>query len=356
MQTDTAAPSLSLAMIKEPTLLRCSQRLRDQHQPSMGESMDMLQDPSLPPHLEPLKHPPSRPPQPQPLRSQVLPQKSAKPDINLVQGTSTLSAYMQIAGSQYQETPLEEEERFVSAFVHGLRDKRTRKKCEKRFKEVGKTWECVTECFPVASQQSQSHGKSKEDVRKKRRFREVETSEARDAILTPPLAKKRTEAGKKARPGPHPPLKPGPAKPNSQLGKDNQNAERARLLPIPAPAPVPAPAPAVAVAAGKQGSLAEKENAQVKNRHRGASPAAKRGALTGQDDGQIENHHHEAPSATETRTLAEHNDRGVGTPRGGEPPPGKKRRTKKAERRQERPPSIPILPSSDDEYSTSRRG
>jgi hypothetical protein len=258
---------------------------------------------------------------------------------------------MQIAGSQYQETPLEQEERFVSAFVHGLRDKRTRKKCEKRLKEAGKTWECVRECFPVASQQSQSPGKLKEDVRKTRRFREGETSEARDAILTPPLAKERTEAGKKARPGPHPPLKPGPAKQNNQLGKDDQNAERTRLLPIPAPAP----ASAVAVGAGKQGSLAEKDNAQVKNRHRGASPAAKRGALTGQDNGQIENHHDEAPSATKKRTLAEHNDREVETARGGEAPPGKKRRTKKAERRQERPPSIPILPSSDDEYSTSRR-
>lgn len=317
--------------------------------------MDMLQEPSLPPHPEQLKQPPSRTPQPQPPRSQVLAQKFTKPDINLVQGTSTLSAYMQIAGSRYQETPLEQEERFVSAFVHGLRDKRNRKKCEKRLKEVGKTWKCVRECFPVASQQSQSQGKFKEDVRKTRRFREVETSEARDAILTPPLAKERTEAGMKARPGPHPRLKPGPAKQKNQLGKDDQNAERTRLLPIPAPAPAPAPASAVAVVAGKQGSLTEKDNAQVKNHHRGASPAAKKGALTGQDNGQIENRHDEAPSATKKRTLAEHNEREVETARSGKPPLGKMRRTKKAERRQERPPSIPILPSSDDEYSASRR-
>ena len=282
MPTVTAAasgPALgpSLAMIREPTPQRYSQRVRDQNQPSTKENqIEMLPEPSPPPHPEQLE-----------LKSPPAP--ATKPVIGLVQGKSTLSSYLQIAGSQYQETPSDEEEDFVNAFVHGLRDKRDRKKCERRFKEAARTWEHVKDCFPVASQHPQSHSKKQGRVRnmEKRKAQETETGDMRDAFPKLPSAEERREVEAGERPHRLPTLAPAP-----EVEQDTRGVEKARLPPIPG--------------------------------------AAK-------------------------RTLVEL-DGQTGTPQEAAPPAGNKRRTtKKGGRRQGRPPSIPILPSSDDEFSRGCR-
>lgn len=242
----------SLAMIKEPTLPRSSQRLRDQHQPSMmGESMEMLREPSLPPVLEQV----------------ALPEQVTIPDRELAQGKSTLVAYIQIAGSQYEGIMPGEEEEFVNAFVQGLRDKRDRKKCEKKLREVGRKWNTLKECFPIASQHSQGAGKRKEDLLRKTKGVEVEQEE---------------------RPRPRPAL--APMKQNNPEKQNEQGPQRAR------------PSPTI-TSAKKRDLVEEQGNEQAEK------------------------------SCTDA------------------PPAGKKRRTEKGARRQGRPPSIPILPSSDDEFS-----
>jgi hypothetical protein len=203
----------SLVMIKEPTVPGNPKRAREQHQPSMGDSLRMLLEPSLPPQprqikskaklesrLQIMQQPssppaprktrsktqdespsqvllePSLPPQPRQPRLMAKPEAPAKRDIHLAQGRSNLTMYFQAAESQFRDTPPANQEQLVNAFVQGLRDKRDKKKCEKRLKEAGKTWQNVKECFPVASQHSESLYKDKasceekmEDIRRKRR-------------------------------------------------------------------------------------------------------------------------------------------------------------------------------------------
>ncbi len=297
-------------MIKEPTVPRYSQRLRDQHQPSMGASMQMLPEPSLPPYPEPEQ----QEPKPKPLPEQI-----AEPDLNLIQGMSTLASYIQTAGSQHQETAGSpgREAKLVHAFVHGLRDKRDRMKCERRLKGAGKTWENLKDCFPVASQPSQKYGNKKGEVKRKR-AEKLETREARGLTPTLPPAKEGMEVGK----GERSQRNATPTTANQQneqaQKQDSRGADRARPLPVPAGA--------------KKTALVEQGNRDVERALLPPVPsAAKRRALVEQEDGQANDPHNRAP------------------------PAAKKRRTKKGGGRRERPPSIPILPSSDDEFSRGCR-
>lgn len=312
METVTAAPSgadlgPSLAMIKEPTLPRYSQRLQDQHcQASMmGESMEMLPDPPFPALPEQTK-------------PKAVPAQVTGDDIDLVQGKSTLSIYIQIADSQYQETPPAEEERFVNAFIHGLRDKRDRKKCEKKVREAGKTWGNLKECFPVASQQSQSHGKTTTDVRKRKIVDAMQTTGMRDGIPTLATAKERMDLGRRE-PALLPP-KTSQGEQNNQVRQGHRAAERART-----------PSPPAAAQKGSLVDEGDRGAEQARLPDPAAAAATKKRPLDKQDNGQVENALDRAP------------------------PAAKKRRTKKGGRGQGRPPSIPILPSSDDEFSRGCR-
>jgi hypothetical protein len=251
----------------------------------MSESMAMLPEPSLPP-------------QPAQLKPNALPRQATRPDINLAQGRSTLSTYIQTAASQYEETPPAAEEQFVTAFTNGLRDKRNRKKCEKRFKDVEKTWGNLIDCFPVASQQSQSLGQRKQD----KRMRVVDKKEEKPKKIVEKMERRRDAA---TTPPPPLPL----VKQSTQTGKENRHRPTLDL----------------------------DSARQVKRDLQTAHPPP-------------------SPVMVQKRTLAE---QGAGQKReesrGGEPPAAKKRKTKKVVRRQGRPPTIPILPSSDDEFSRGGR-
>lgn len=286
MLTDAAAaPSElnlgpSLAMIREPTAPRCSPQPTGQPVPSIGGSMEMPPEPSLPAQTKRLD--PMTPPE-----------QVTRPEFETVQGNSTLSAYIHIADARYWEIPSSNEERFVDAFVHGLRDKRDRKKCEKKFREAGKTWGSVKGCFPIASQQCQGRGNRKVVVQKKKRVEERDKGGMQDVDATLPPTKGRTDTGSRGKT--HPPLiLPVPAKQSDSMMQIERHAERARLLPAPG--------------AARKRTLAEEDDGEVEDLARGTSTAAK------------------------------------------------KRRTKREKRRQERPPSIPILPSSDDEFSRGGAG
>jgi hypothetical protein len=344
MQTITAGPSgpilgPSLAMIKEPTFPRYSQRVRNQQQSSMGDSFQMLSEPSLPPNL----------PRPKP---EALADSAAKRTVDLVQGMSKLSNYIQVADSQHHETQPGEEDKFVDAFIRGLSDKRNRQKCEKKFKQGAKTWDKVKECFPNASQLPKS-SKKEEEVGSEKAIREkgqrvdaapaMPTVKERVAIEPgigqderqelPPmfLAAKSKKSGKQQTPKTaiaqiEPPT-PFPRQRDNQAKPDKRKAQAANPSP---PAPPPAPGqnaaqPRTAVVAERI-PLMEHVNANRAGQPPTPVRAAQKRAPVEQDDGR-----------TEERLRAQ--------------APAKKRRTTEGERRQQRPPSIPILPSSDDEFA-----
>jgi hypothetical protein len=259
--------------------------------------MEMLEEPSQPPQ-------PPQPPQPKP-KAGTAERVNNQSALDLLQGRSSLSAYIHTADSRYQKAaPREDEEDFVNTFVRGLRDKRNRKKCERKFADSERTWGNVKECFPVASQHSQSHGGMRKDVAKRKRRREsvdeTENRERTDVTTTPlpgspspqtPPTKKRPNLEKKGKGELSvPPVTPNAArKRNHQVERDNREPEGARLPRTPSP--------------------------------------AKKKSLLG-----------EARAQLDIRNMAT-------------PQHEKKRGTKKIGKRQERAPSIPILPSSDDEFS-----
>lgn len=253
----------------------------------------MLEEPSLPP----------QPPQPKP-KAGTAERVNNQSALDLLQGRSSLSAYIHTADSRYQKAPpREDEEDFVNTFVRGLRDKRDRKKCERKFADSERTWGNVKECFPVASQHSQSHGGMRKDVAKRKRRREsvdeTENRERTDVTTTPlpgssspqtPPTKKRPNLEKKGKGELSvPPVTPNAARNRNQVEQDNREPDGARLPWTPSPA--------------KKRSLLGGARAQLDIRH-------------------------------------------MATPQHV-----KKRGTKKIGKRQERAPSIPILPSSDDEFS-----
>ncbi len=292
-------------MIKEPTLPRYPQQ-PGLHQPpeTMGESMQMLPEPSLPP-LPKHQLTPKTLPAPQ----------VTKPDLNLIQGKSALSAYIQIADSQYEDTPPAAEAEFVDAFVHGLRDKRDRKKCEKKFKDAVKSWEGLKECFPVASQLSQNVGRRKRDaqVRKRRVVDAMETGAAVEGSTMPSPCKSKTEDGR------------GDAMENRNIRGDS---------------PMPSPA--------RKGKDVRKGQPPPSARAEQIKEAKQKAHAVAADDPAT------AATATTTRKrpLAEQIPGEVATTRDEAEPAAKKRRTKKRrERRQRERPQIPILPSSEDEFS-----
>jgi hypothetical protein len=299
-------------MIKEPTLPRFSQRIREKHpQPSIEESMQMLPDPSLPLPSERIK-------------GKELPGRLLiNPHNDLVQSRSTLSAYIQIADSQYQETRPAEEQ-FMKAFVQGLRDKRSRKKCEEKMKGGGTTWEKLKDCFPVASQHSQSLGKRSKLVRKRERkiVDAMETGEVRDGA-----SELLVSAKDKVRAQVAPTLPP----PESAQGRQNKQLKQEALDDADERPRRPRPEAA----------------AQTKNLVVRADCSAGKGQAR----------------TTKKRARDEQDvDRQAEDVRDGAPPPPpatKKRMTKKGKGDRERgraarQPSIPILPSSDDEFSRGR--
>jgi hypothetical protein len=271
----------------------------------MGESMEMLPEPSIPPPSEQVK-------------AKELPEEPVtKPHDDLAQGRSTLFAYIQIADSQYQEAQ-PAEEGFVNAFVHGLRDKRDRKKCEKKVREGGTTWENLKECFPIASQRSQSLGKRSEVVRQRKRkiVDALETSEMQDGA--------------------------------SKLLSSAKDVDRLEIAPTP-PQPTPTQ--------GRQNDQTNQAHDDAAAQPRRLSPLA-----AAQKANQVSPADRSADRAQAARKKRRLDDQNSGkrveeARRDGVPPPpaAKKRSTKKGEgkgeRRQEaRRPSIPILPSSDDEF------
>ncbi|ERF69019.1 hypothetical protein EPUS_06706 [Endocarpon pusillum Z07020] len=300
----------SLAMIKEPTLPRHSQRLRPHQQPEkMGDSMAMLPEPSLPPL------PPQQPLMP---KTRLPAPQVAKPDINLIQGRSALSAYIQIADSQFEDTPPAAEAVFVDAFVHGLRDKRDRKKCDKKFRDGVKTWEGLKECFPVASQISQKAAKRKGElhVRKRRVVNAMET---------------RAAAGG------------GPMPSACESGMENGGEDAMEVGDIRDGDPVPSAARKrmdIRKGQAPPSARAEQNNNEAKQDARDAG-----NAQAGADSTA-------AAAAARKRPLAERKTGQVESTRDEAEPAAKRRRTKKrgARRPRERP-QIPILPSSDDEFS-----
>ena len=318
IQAVTTAPSgpvlsPSLAMIKEPTLPRFSQRLGEQQpQLSMGESMEMLPEPSMPPPSKQFKR-------------KELPDKSvANPHNDLVQGRSTLSAYIQIADSQYQETR-PAEENFVNAFVDGLRDKRSRKKCKEKLGEGGSTWEKVKDCFPVASQHLQSLGRRSELVRKRERkiVDAMEMGEMRDRpskLLA--SIKDRVKV-----------VEAAPMLPPPESAQGRQNKQLKQEAPENADGRPPRPRPEAGAQKGNLVARADRSAGRVQ------ATTPKKREREEQDSGS------QAEDARDGPPLP--------------PPATKKQRTKKGKGGRERKqaarlPSIPILPSSDDEFSRGR--
>ncbi|KAF7508342.1 hypothetical protein GJ744_009333 [Endocarpon pusillum] len=317
----------SLAMIKEPTLLpRHSQPLQPHPQPeTMGESMAMLPEPSLPPLPLPTQQPlmPTNPlPMPQ----------DAKLDINLIQGRSALSAYIQIADSQHQNTPPAAEAAFVDAFVQGLRDKRDRKKCDLKFRDGIKTWEGLKECFPVASQISQHAGKKRKagDLRVRKRRRVVDAMETSAA------------AGAGGGPIPSAACKSG----MENWGEDGMEVREVRDIRHGSPMP----------------SAAQKRMAVREGQAPTSSARAEQNNEAKQDAGDAGNAQAVAHSAAAAgagaaarkRPLAEGKNGQVastGDENEAEPAAKKRRRKKRGARRQRERPGIPILPSSEDEFS-----
>lgn len=293
-------------MIKEPTLPRYSQRPRLHQQPeTMEDSMEMLPEPSLPPL-----------PKQQLKPKNIAAPQVTKPNLNLIQGKSALSAYIQIAGSQYEDTPPVMEAEFVDAFVRGLRDKRDRKKCDKKFRDGIKTWEGLKECFPVASQPSQNVGKKKGGVRVQKR-RMVDAMETRAAIEGSPM--------------------PSPCQSRMERGKAHTREDREIRHGSPWPSPARArmdfrKSQALTSARAEQNKKVEQDDPDAGKGHAGADSVA--------------------AAATRKRPFAEPKIGEVETTRDEIESAVKKRRTKKrVERRQRERPQIPILPSSDDEFS-----
>ncbi len=270
--------------------------------------MEMLPEPSLPTLPK------------QQLTPMTLPAPQVtKPDINLIQGKTALSAYIQIADSQYEDTPPAAEAEFVDAFVHGLRDKRDRKKCEKKFKDGAKTWKGLKECFPVASQLSQKVGKRRRDGRVQKR-RMVDAMETRAAVEGSPM--------------------PSPCKPRREKrgGETMENRETRDGSPMPSPARKRMD---VREAQPPTSARAE-QNKEAKQDNRGAGTAH----VVADDSATV------AITRMKKRPLAEQNTGQVATTRDEGESAAKKRRTKKrGERRQRQRSQIPILPSSEDEFS-----
>ncbi len=281
--------------------------------------MEMLPEPSLP----------SLPKQQLMLKMLPAPQ-ARKPDIDLIQGKSALSAYIQIADSQYEDTPPAAEAEFVDAFVHGLRDKRDRKKCDKKFKDCVKTWEALKECFPVASQLSQNVGRRKRNgrVQMSRRGRMVDAMQTRPAVEGGPM--------------------PSPCNSRRENGRGDAKEKREIRDGSPMPSPT---AKGRDVRKGQAPTLARAEqNTEVKQDNRDAGKAHAVAAAAAADDSATAAA--AAAATTRKRPLAEQRTGKDATARDEAEPVAKKRRTKKrGERRQRERPQIPILPSSEDEFS-----
>lgn len=272
--------------------------------------MAMLPEPSLPPLPTPQPVVPKTPlPAPQ----------VAKPDIDLLQGRSALSAYIQIADSQYyQDTPPAAEAAFVDAFVQGLRNKRDRKKCDRKFRDGVKTWEGLKECFPFASQVSQNAGKRKGDlhVRRRRVVDAMETRAAAGVGLMPSACK-------------------------SRMGSEGGDAMEGREIMDGNPMPsVARKRMDVREGQAPTSARAEQNNEEAKQDERDAGNARAVADSTA------------AAAGGRKRPLAEQKNDQVESTRDEAEPAMKKRRTKKSgARRQRERPQIPILPSSDDEFS-----
>jgi hypothetical protein len=341
MLTITAAPSgpvlgPSLAMIKEPTLPRYSQRVRDQQHSSVGESLQMLPEQSMPPRPKP----------------QLISNTAAEPirqaDIKLEQGKCKLATYIQMADSQHQETPPGEEDRFVNAFIRGLRDKRDKKMCEKKLRGREKTWENLKECFPIASQHSQGNANKDRTVQQGalQQQKLPETRTRGENIPTLPPAKEgggaEQDMGKRGRPTPLPTLPPDPR--TNQAKRNHRAAERAGLPRYPAESKT-------------------KQTALMKQDRHDAKATVARKAVIVQEDQEAANRARlpmtppaAAAVAGKKRRLDEQDDgvAVVSVPREAAIPAAKKKKRKterRRERRRERPPSIPILPSSDDDFA-----
>lgn len=240
--------------------------------------MELLPEPSLPTEAKRLD-------------PKTIPERITRPEVGLVQAKSTLSTYIHVANSQYQEITSPDEERFVTAFMQGLRDKRDRKKCGRKFRETGKTWETLKKCFPVACQQTPGLGSRKVCVARKKvgegEEREVKECDVTLKVLT---TKERMEfENSEKADSPPPPPRVAVKQVDHKMHLEG-GAERACL-------------PTAPEAAVKKRTLVEKEDGEVENLDEKKSAAAK------------------------------------------------KKRTKREKRRPEKRPSIPILPSSDDEFS-----
>jgi hypothetical protein len=310
--------SPSLTMIKEPTPPRFSQRIRGkQLQPSITEPMQKLPEPSLSFPSESFKG------------KELRDRSVVNPHNDLVQGRSTLSAYIQIADSQYQETRPAEEQ-FVNAFVLGLRDKRSRKKCHEKLREGVTTWERVKDCFPVASQHSQGLGRRSDLARKSERkiAHTIKTGGMREgASKLPASTKDRVRM-----------IEDAPILPLSESAQGRQNKQQPKQKALGNADGQPRRARPEA-AAQKANLLARAS----RNAGRGQAITPKKRAR--EEEQQQQDSGSQAEVARDVAPLP--------------PPATKKSRTKKGkgegERKQAaRRPSIPILPSSDDEFSRGR--
>lgn len=251
---------------------------------------------------------------------------TTKPGFDLQQGNSTLAAYIQTAASLYQDTTTttrpnkkeETEEQFVNAFIHGLSKTRDRKKCEKNFgKGVAKTWEGLKECFPVASQQQQQKQGHGQDLIGRDLTGDRERKRKRDRVETETEMEKEKRATTTT--STLPPLIPLPHLEKREHAYRGGGGEEQAEGHAHAPAEQTEKAekcPRVVPEAGPQSTLA---------------------------------------AAVESRALAQQEIEPVRNQGDEALPAAKKMRTKTGKRRRERRPSIPILPSSDDEFSRGCR-
>lgn len=328
-------------MIKEPTVPRYSQQLRDQQQHSSCDSFQMLPEPPLPAC-------------PEKFRSKTVPDEPVRNiTVSLSQGRSTLAAYIQVAESQHEETAPDEQEQFVDAVIRGLRDKRAKKKCETKLKGAKKTWNNLKNCFPVASQQCQRSSDTRR-LRDQGDMREetlMERRRRRDSSILPPakggihaheIASEEAEGGgKEPRPmltlkkGAHQVKQINRRKARNDPAPEIQEAEREPLIEHVKPGP-----PRATKRTALNNQKTDETDGIAKERRPGGRDhqQGKRAALPTTP-----------PPVVKKRALDKQDHSEAG-------PAAKKNRINRTKpRRQERPPSIPILASSEDEFSRGGR-
>lgn len=338
--------------------------------------MEVLSEPSLPPL--PGQCQPKLKSKPTPRAA--MPKQATNPNLNLAQGKTKLSTYIQVADIKYQETQPDEDAQFVDAFVHGLTDKRNRKTCEKKFKEEKKTWKHLKECFPVASQQSQGDGANQGKERGKQ-VAVDDTAQMQNItprLRRPPRTREDMEIEKKLReegrercqhhrpstsrqwkgdeinirhiqekelggsdPGArrHATPAPPPSKENRENEKRRGKVERADLQKLLTPV--------------KQAKQAKPDDRGTKR-----APESQTGAILPKRTEERAPSPH-APRAVRKRPLGEQNQTQGNIQQAAILPPAKKKKKEMkkkviaAARKPERTraPSIPILPSSDDEFA-----